>query len=64
MGGLILGVNTLYRVGCFFKLFIIGGKGLIGKTYEPSTLSAISELDLFCNFERQFSCSDDAHNKI
>ncbi len=28
MGGLILGVNTLYRVGCFFKLFIIGGKGL------------------------------------
>ncbi len=26
MGGLILGVNTLYRVFCFFKLFIIGGK--------------------------------------
>ncbi len=28
MGGLILGVNTLYRVVCFLKLFIIGGKGL------------------------------------
>ncbi len=29
MGGLILGVNTLNRVFCFFKLFIIGCKGLI-----------------------------------
>ncbi len=29
MGGLTLGVNTLYRVFCFFKLFIIGGKGLM-----------------------------------
>ncbi len=28
MGSLTLGVNTLYRVFCFFKLFIIGGKGL------------------------------------
>ncbi len=28
MGGLILGVNTLYRVFFSFKLFIIGGKGL------------------------------------
>ncbi len=28
MGSLILGVNTLYRLFCFFKLFIIGGKGL------------------------------------
>ncbi len=28
MGGLILGVNTLYRVFCFFKLFTLDGKGL------------------------------------
>ncbi len=28
MGVLMVGVNTLYRVVCFFKLFIIGGKGL------------------------------------
>ncbi len=30
MGGLILGVNTLYRLFCFFKLFPMVGKGLIG----------------------------------
>ncbi len=28
MGGLILGVNTLYRLFCIFKLFTIVGKGL------------------------------------
>ncbi len=28
VGCIILGVNTLYRVFCFFKLFIIGGKEL------------------------------------
>ena len=28
MGVLILGVNTLYRVFCFFKLFLMVGKGL------------------------------------
>ncbi len=28
-GGLILGVNTLYRLFCFFKLFPKVGKGLI-----------------------------------
>ncbi len=28
MGGLILGVNTLYRLFCFFKPFPIIGKGL------------------------------------
>ncbi len=27
-GGLILGVNTLYRLFCFFKLFPMVGKGL------------------------------------
>ncbi len=29
MGGLILAVNTLYRLFCFFKLFTMVGKGLI-----------------------------------
>ncbi len=29
MGGLILGVNTLYMLFCFFKLFPMVGKGLI-----------------------------------
>ncbi len=28
MGGLILGVNTLYRLFCFFTLFLMVGKGL------------------------------------
>ncbi len=28
MEGLILGVNTLYRVFCFFKLFIVSSKEL------------------------------------
>ncbi len=28
MGGLILGVNTLYRLSCFCKLFPMVGKGL------------------------------------
>ncbi len=30
VGGLILGVNTLYRLFCFFKPFPMVGKGLIG----------------------------------
>ena len=29
MGVLLLGVNTLYRLFCFFKLFLMAGKGLI-----------------------------------
>ncbi len=29
IGVLILGVNTLYRLFCFFKLFLMVGKGLI-----------------------------------
>ncbi len=29
MGGLILGVNTLYMLFCFFKLFLTVDKGLI-----------------------------------
>ncbi len=33
MGGLILGVNTLYRLFCFFKLFPMVGKGLTLPTH-------------------------------
>ncbi len=29
MGGLLLGVNILYTLFCFFKLFPMVGKGLI-----------------------------------
>ncbi len=39
MGGLILGVNTLYRFVCFFKLFIIGGKGLRDTQIETRSLA-------------------------
>ncbi len=34
MGGLIVGVNTLYRLFCFFKLFPIVGKGLKGGVHD------------------------------
>ncbi len=33
-GGLILGVNTLYRLFCFFKLFPMVGKGLKGHGHD------------------------------
>ena len=29
MGGLILGVNTLYALSCFLKQFALGDKGVI-----------------------------------
>ncbi len=35
MGGLILGVNTLYRLFCFFKLFPMVGKGLTTSIKPP-----------------------------
>ncbi len=36
-GGLIPGVNTLYRLFCFFKLFPMVGKGLKGQGHKVST---------------------------
>ncbi len=36
MGDLILGVNTLYRLFCFFKLFPMVGKGLFAMYVVPS----------------------------
>ncbi len=35
MGDLILGVNTLYRLFCFFKLFPMVGKGLMHIVLKP-----------------------------
>ena len=35
MGVLILGVNTLYRLFCFFKLFLMVGKGLLMLDKHP-----------------------------
>ncbi len=34
MGGLVLGVNTLYRLFCLFKLFPMVGKGLISLKFS------------------------------
>ncbi len=44
MGGLILGVNTLYRLFCFFELFPMVGKGLNESSPEISskTMSNLS----------------------
>ncbi len=43
MGGLILGINTLYRLFCFFKLFPVVCKGLKPSLVEgkPETLEKI-----------------------
>ncbi len=43
MGGLILGVNTLYRLICFFKLFPMVGKGLTQKRLFDSILESKTE---------------------
>ena len=34
MGVLILGVNSLYRLFCFFRLFLMVGKGLTEKSLQ------------------------------
>ncbi len=44
MGGLLLGVNTLYRLFCFFKLFIIGGKELTTIGHKSALLGLIQQL--------------------
>ena len=43
MGVLILGVNTLYRLFCFFKLFLMVGKGLKLFFNNKKTRSAAPE---------------------
>ncbi len=45
MEGLILGVNTLYRLFCFFQLFPMVGKGLIELAMTKQTLL---ESNLIC----------------
>jgi len=37
MGGLILGVNTLYMLSCFLKQFALVGKGLRGTLAKISS---------------------------
>ncbi len=46
MGGLILGVNTLYRFFCFSKLFPMVGKGLMVQRHGTSISLLISEWPL------------------
>ncbi len=41
MEGLILGVNTLYRLFCFFKLFTMVGKGLKNLAASLSVLMRV-----------------------
>ncbi len=51
MEGLILGVNTLYRLFCFFKLFPMVGKGLKQHSYlsfqvDPNTRLATDNIKI------------------
>ncbi len=47
MGGLILGVNTLYRLFCFFKLFPMVGKGLSSSSQQHPSHYEEDTSDLF-----------------
>ncbi len=40
MGGVILGVSTLYRLFCFFKLFLMVGKGLTDMAISSPSLDS------------------------
>ncbi len=68
MGVLILGVNSLYRLFCFFKLFPMVSKGLIVSWFPAflakSALSQFEVIRTFENFQRRFSYSDYAPDKI
>ncbi len=58
MGGLILGVITLYRVFCFFKLFIIGGKELRLYLLEPAsyTMKLLSgDIGICLEYSKQYA---------
>ncbi len=44
MGGLILGVNTLYRLFCLFKLFPLVSKGLRSQTQLLRTLRVVAAM--------------------
>ena len=43
IGGLILGVNTLYMLFCFFKLLAVVGNEL---TASPVALQCVTECDV------------------
>ncbi len=49
MRGLILGVNTLYRLFCFFKLFPMVGKGLINGHQWGISIKVLSQRLLTSN---------------
>ena len=42
MGGLILGVNTLYMLSCFLKQFALVGKGLRSSAVRSASASCIA----------------------
>ena len=48
MGGLILGVNTLYMLSCFLKQFALLGKGLTGIHLEVSVEAYTSSFGYAC----------------
>ncbi len=45
IGVLILGVNSLYRDFCFFKLFPMGCKGLNTKSLQRGTTGALTSVE-------------------
>ncbi len=61
MGGSILGVNTLYRLFCFFKLFSLVGKGLKHTGVKPSLVPTLyPRTQTNCNVKRDGVWQPDA----
>ncbi len=56
MKGLILGINTMYMLFCFFKLFLIGCIGLRLCTYTAYSLVSESTK----TFDMLYLCKPDA----
>jgi len=61
MGGLILGVNTLYMLFCFFKLLALVGKGLTGKLASPKqerVMEGVQAADcLISSYKQSLPCA-------
>ncbi len=68
MGGLLLGVNTLYRIFCFFKLFPTVGKGLTAMAGQFITeclyAGPVRGIDFHCNQPLFVSGGDDYKIKV
>ncbi len=56
MEGLILGVNTMYMLFCFFKLFLIGCIGLL--IVEISAWCSRSRSSTTCEIGKADICTD------